>query len=356
MPHYTPTSPTVSVLMAVHDAEASVRRAVESVQNQTLRNLELVVVDAGSADGSARWLESAAERDMRVQLVRAGSCNRQEALDLALERAAGTYVAVVDADAWIAPSFVADLVELAEARSLELAMGGLSLALSVGGARPSEVDAEAEGVVFPTQHDFRAGAWQLFASGQLLPASGKLFRRDRLSDLGARFSAPVAGDHALVIEYLRDVERVGVLPGASYHVARSLEAGPRDAAALEGYRRLEAEHEALLGLYRHWGLEGDAASMEMLQSRYVELLARCVEAVCGWGSRTSAPDQRRIVGKMIETDHAQLAASVARPRDNGTRSLIAPIRSHNVALVCVQARLVSLLRRGAVGVPVDAFV
>ena len=356
MSHYTPTSPTVSVLMAVHDAEGSVRRAMESVESQTLRNLELVIVDAGSTDGTSRTLEAAAERDMRVQLVRAGSCSRQEALDLALERALGTYVTVVDPDAWIAPTLLEDLVELAEERSLELVVSGLSLVLSVGGSRPSELDAEAEAAVFPTQHDFRAAAWQLFASGQLLPAGGKLFRRDRLADLGARFSAPVGGDHALVIEYLRDVERVGVLAGVPYHVARAL-AESRDAVAARGYRRLEAEHEALLGLYRHWGLDGDAASVEMLQSRYLGLLARCIEAVCGWGSATSTPDQRRIVGGMIGTEHAQLAASLARPRDNGVRSLAAPIRSHNVALVCVQARLVSLLRRGgAAGVPVDAFV
>lgn len=343
--------------MAVHDAEMSVRRAVESVQNQTLRNLELVVVDAGSSDGTARTLETASERDMRIQLVRADGCSRQEALDLALERATGAYVTVVDPDAWIAPTLLADLVGLADERSLELVVPGIALALSVGVGRPSELVAQAEGAVFLTQHEFRAAAWQLFASGELLPAGGKLFRRERLAGCGARFSGPVTGDHGLVIEYLRDVERVGVLPGAPYHAARSIPAGPRDGAAPAAYRRLEAEHEALLGLYRHWGLEGDAASMEMLQSRYVELLARCIEAVCGWGSKTSTPDQRRIVGRMIETSHAQLAASVARPRDNGARSLIAPIRSHNVALVCVQARLVSLLRRGGVpGVPVDVFV
>lgn len=343
--------------MAVHDAEGSVRRAVESVQNQTLRNLELVVVDAGSTDGTGRTLEAASERDMRIQLVRADGCTRQEALDLALERAIGTYVTVVDPDAWIAPTLLEDLVDLAEDRSLELVIGGLALALSVGGGRPSELEAEVDGVVFLTQHDFRAAAWQLFASGQLLPASGKLFRRERLASIGARFAAPVAGDHALVIEYLRDVERVGVLPGAPYHVARSVSAASRDKMALEGFRRLETEHDALLGLYRHWGLDGDVASIEMLQSRYLERLTRCVEAVCGLGSKASTPDQRRIVSKMIETDHAQLAASVARPKDNGARSMIAPIRSHNVALVCVQARLVSLLRRGSVaGFPVDAFV
>ena len=343
--------------MAAHDAAGSVRRVVESVQNQTLRNLELIVVDEGSADATVRTLESIAERDLRVVLVRASGCDRLEALDLALERARGAYVMVMGPDAWLAPTLVEDLVALADDRSLELVVSGLSLDLSVGEGRPSELGAASEGTVFPTQHDFRAAAWQLFASGLLLPASGKLLRRDRLERLGARFSGGGDTDHGLVIGYLRDVERVGVLPGAPYHAARSLPVGPRDARAIAGYRRLEAEHEALLDLYRHWGLDGDAASMGMLQSRYVERLARCVEEVCGWGSSMGSPDQRRVVGAMIGTEHAQLAASVARPRDNGARSLVAPIRSRSVALVCVQARLVSLLRHGRLDdVPVDAFV
>ena len=66
MQHFSPTSPKVSVLLCVHDAEKTLRRAVESVQNQTLHNVELVAVDAGSEDSSARMLDTFMERDIRV--------------------------------------------------------------------------------------------------------------------------------------------------------------------------------------------------------------------------------------------------------------------------------------------------
>ena len=357
MPHYMPTSPTVSVLMATHDAAGSVRRAVESVQNQTMKNIELVVVDAGSTDDTPRTLERIAERDLRVSVVQADACGRREALDLALERARGTYVVVVDQDGWAEPALLERMVGLADGHSLELVIGGVSLVVSVNGGRQNELVAEAEGAVFSTQHDFRYAAWQLLGSGLLLPSCGKLFSRELLCRLGASFSAGRAlRDHALVIDCLRDVERVGVVPGALYHVARELRT-PQGANAVLGlYRVLEAERAALLDLYRHWGLDGDAASVEAVQNRFVELLAGCVEAACGPAGALSASEQRRVVGAMIEGDHVQLAASVAKPHDSGARSLLGPIRSHNVALACVQARLVSLLRGGRVGVGVDAFL
>lgn len=341
----TTRGPVVSVLMAVHDAEGSVRRVVESVQNQSLRELELVVVDAGSQDGTVRILEGVAERDLRVEVVRADACSRGTALDLALERASGTYLTVMDADAYARPNMLADLVGLAEGRSLELAIGGLELSLVGAGGRTTEVELSSEATVFPTQHDLRTNAWKLLSSGQLLPAAGKLFSLARVRELGLGFAADGLYDHRFVLGYLADVERAGVLGGVCCRVERAVAPQERRLGRAEGYQLLEREHAALLDLYRHWGLEGDAASMGALQSRYMEQLVACVEETCASG--LPAAEQRRAVAAIIGTDQARLAASVARPASSAARSMLAPVRGGNVRLACAQARLLSLLGRGS---------
>lgn len=355
MAYGTTRGPVVSVLMVAHDAEGSVRRAVESVQNQSLRDLELIVVDAGSTDATARIVEAVAERDLRVELVQADACARQEALDVALERAGGRYVVVADADGYARADMLSDLVSLAEERALELVVGGIGLGLVGAGGRTTEVDLSSEAAVFPTQHDFRTSAWQLFSSGQLMPVGGKLLLLDRLRELGLSFSSGDPLGHLLVLDYLADVERVGVTGGACCRVDRRTAPVDRGLGRAEGYRLLEREHAALLGLYRHWGLEGDAASMGMLQGRYVERLVACIESVCG--SELPPAEQRRAVEAMIGTDQARLAASVARPASNAARSMLAPIRGRSVRLVCAQARLLSLLGGGhAVWAMPDAYV
>ena len=356
MSHYTPTSPVVSVLMAAHDAERTVRRAVESLQNQTLRNFELLVVDRGSEDATLRLLESLAERDLRIRVVRADAIDRQTALNLALERARGTYLVVADASGWSGQTMLADLVDAAERDRAELVIGGFTLSLSLPGGRAAQSQVAAEeGASYPTQNDFRASSWKLLASGQLLPVGGKLFLRAFAEKGGVRFEQESGSDHSFVTGFLADVERVTVCSGTCCHMTREpLPAGV--AGALEGYRRAEDEHEALLGLLRHWGLDGDPASVIALQDRYVEQLVDCIERVCGRGSRVPSADQRRIVSKMIDTDRAQLAASVARPRGNAARAMLAPIRSHNASLVCVQTRLMSLVRPGIADVTADFFV
>jgi glycosyltransferase involved in cell wall biosynthesis len=101
-------APLVSVLVAVHDGEPFVRTALFSVLRQTVTDLEVVVVDDCSSDGTEQALAALADPRVRVlrnetQLGLAGSLNR------ALDGARGWYVARMDADdaafaAWLARS------------------------------------------------------------------------------------------------------------------------------------------------------------------------------------------------------------------------------------------------------------
>src|SRR5262245_4172445 len=89
------TPPAVSVLTTVFNGERFVAEAVRSVLDEDL-DLEVVVVDDGSTDGSAAAVE--AIEDPRITLVRQRHLGRAMALNEALERSRGGYVAVLDAD------------------------------------------------------------------------------------------------------------------------------------------------------------------------------------------------------------------------------------------------------------------
>lgn len=92
-------APCVSVIMAVRDAEASVSSAIESILDQTLDDLEFVVVDDDSSDGTASILDSYAQQDDRMVVLKndvhrglAASLNR------AVTVACAPYIARMDAD------------------------------------------------------------------------------------------------------------------------------------------------------------------------------------------------------------------------------------------------------------------
>lgn len=343
------------------------RRALESLQAQTFTNFEVVAVDAGSTDGTARILDTMSERDMRISVTHVDDKSVFSALDLALSRARGEYVLMMRQSACAEPALLAELLDAAQKSDLQLVMGGFTVNVAVG-SRELSLVAESEDRVFLTQHDFRTAAWSLFDRGLMAPLCAKLFDRQAALAAGVGFASQAcagadagAGQmgsiHGFTLGFLRDVERVGMVSSTRYHVALSVGDPGLPAPGPQTYQRLETEYAATLALLRHWGMEGDAASMEMLQRRYVEILAACIDGVAGRGPIAPKAEDLESVSRMISTEHAQLAASVAQPRDSFTRAMTPSIRNGNARKAYSQAKLWGLLRHGLpAGTSPDAYV
>jgi glycosyltransferase involved in cell wall biosynthesis len=111
------SAPRVSVILPVRDGEAHLEEAVRSILDQTFVDLELVVVDDGSVDGTARLLERLAAEDSRVQVYRIEPLGLVAALNFGIGRARGAYVARMDADDISLPLRVERQVAELDARS-----------------------------------------------------------------------------------------------------------------------------------------------------------------------------------------------------------------------------------------------
>ena len=90
--------PLVTVLLPVRDAERTVARAVESLLQGTLQDVQVTCVDDGSRDGSRAVLQALARADARVRVLDSGGQGIVAALNLALADARSPYVARMDAD------------------------------------------------------------------------------------------------------------------------------------------------------------------------------------------------------------------------------------------------------------------
>jgi len=92
-------APLVSVIIPVYNAEKYVEQAVRSIMNQTYQNLEILITDDCSTDGSFAILQKLAEEDARIKLFR-NEYNQKivRTLNALVERAAGKYIARMDAD------------------------------------------------------------------------------------------------------------------------------------------------------------------------------------------------------------------------------------------------------------------
>lgn len=107
----TAHNPLVSVVMSVRDGERTIAQAVRSVLSQTLAELELIVIDDGSDDGTAKIVADDARRDPRLRLLSHGKRGLAESLNRGIAAARGDFIARLDADDLSLPDRLARQVE-----------------------------------------------------------------------------------------------------------------------------------------------------------------------------------------------------------------------------------------------------
>lgn len=110
----------VSVIVPVYNTAEYVGRCIDSILAQTLQDIELIMVDDGSTDGSAQILDSYAAADPRVKVVHKPNGGVSSARNVALQMAQGEYIGFVDSDDYIAPQTYALAYEAAVEQGVEL--------------------------------------------------------------------------------------------------------------------------------------------------------------------------------------------------------------------------------------------
>jgi succinoglycan biosynthesis protein ExoA len=100
----------VTVIMPARNEEQAVRAAVRSVQDQTYRHLQIVVIEGGSSDGTRSILEECQAQDSRIEILTNPEPSIPKSLNLGLAAARGRWLVRVDAHSTVPPTYVADLV------------------------------------------------------------------------------------------------------------------------------------------------------------------------------------------------------------------------------------------------------
>lgn len=116
----------VSIIVPVYNVEKYLIRCVNSLQDQTLKNIEIILVDDASSDNSPALCEQLAERDSRIKVIHK---QRNEGLGMAcntgIENANGRYVAFCDSDDWVEEDGYAKMYATAQSYNADAVYTGI---------------------------------------------------------------------------------------------------------------------------------------------------------------------------------------------------------------------------------------
>ena len=103
--------PKISVIIPVYNTEKYVRKCLESVKNQTFKDIEIIVVNDGSTDNSSKIIEEFIEENKELNIRHLQKLNGglSDARNFGIEHATGEYICFVDSDDFIDINLFSDL-------------------------------------------------------------------------------------------------------------------------------------------------------------------------------------------------------------------------------------------------------
>lgn len=110
----------VSIIVPVYNAEKYIHKAVDSVLNQTYKNIEVILIDDGSPDNCPAICDAYAAQDTRVRVVHQQNNGLAASRTKEIALARGEYILFVDSDDWIEPAMVEDMLLAAEKNDADI--------------------------------------------------------------------------------------------------------------------------------------------------------------------------------------------------------------------------------------------
>ena len=104
----------ISIIVPIYNVEKYLRMCLDSIENQTYSNLEVLLIDDGSTDDSGKICQEYVARDSRFRYIKKENGGASDARNFGIDRASGEHLSFVDSDDWLAPTYVEDLYQVAK--------------------------------------------------------------------------------------------------------------------------------------------------------------------------------------------------------------------------------------------------
>ncbi|MGN0274474.1 MAG: glycosyltransferase family 2 protein [Chordicoccus sp.] len=216
----------VSVVLPIYNVEKYLNRCVDSVVNQSYKNLEIILVDDGSPDNCPAMCDEWAQKDNRIKVIHKKNAGLGYARNTGIDNATGEYICFFDSDDYIARNAIEKAYNLAIRERADIVTFGYC-SIGAGGETNSMTIPEMEKVTYSgneVQDSFLAdligpdvanGKW----TNLHMSAWASMYSLPIIKEASWRFASEreiISEDVYSLLDLYKNVRRVSVLPEALY--------------------------------------------------------------------------------------------------------------------------------------------
>ena len=203
----------ISVIVPVYNIKEYLPRCVESITGQSYKNLEILLVDDGSTDGTGALCDTLAGKDSRIRVFHKKNGGSSSARNLGIQEAKGAFLAFVDSDDYIESNMYERLMQGIVVSGAEVVQIGRDEVDEAGNKLPDVCVPPSEDI-FIESEDFMK---ELLLHKGDCSFCTKLVKRNLLAD--KRFPEGVLNeDFHLLVQLLPQIRGIMSLSGQAYHV------------------------------------------------------------------------------------------------------------------------------------------
>ena len=303
--------PGISVIVPAYNAEKYLKQCIESVQQQTYQDWELLVIDDGSKDGTRRKAEQFAAGDDRIRVLHKKNGGVSSARNLGLQVAKGDYIAFLDVDDHFVPQCLETLwaalhqagADSAACAHLNIRPDGQSWPEPVLPAGVYDAQGIREGIVYPLLGDrlvpplFNGFIWRYLYSAEII-------RKNKIA-----FEGTYLEDELFLMEYFCHAQRLAVTeePLYRYYLNPASATHKYMADFMEVFSRFMERKEALVEKH---GLES-ARPLWREYSNWAGLLIAIGNEYAGGNPKTIRQRQNTVKEICRRPEMAQAISAVA---------------------------------------------
>jgi len=194
----------VSIIIPAYNAKQAISKCLNSIINQTYNNIEIIIIDDGSQDGTAQWIESNYKGEQNIKLIRQENQGPSVARNNGIKQAKGQYILFVDSDDFLSQNFIEEILKHYKSNMLN---GGCHNSIEKNKIKPNYPIDAIGNTMYVDIISGRIGGF----------ICGYLFERELITDLQFDTSIRFMEDVLFLLAYCQKVKGIHFVPNAIYY-------------------------------------------------------------------------------------------------------------------------------------------
>ncbi len=202
----------VSIIIPAYNAEKYIFRSLHSALNQTLQDLEVVVINDGSTDRTRAIVEDIATKDSRVKVLNIENSGVSNARNIGINNSQGEYIQFLDSDDWIEPNMSLDMYSFAVNKKCDIVVSNLYRDDDSGNLviwKDLKTD-----IYLYSKDDYLK---ELFSNRAYHSVWNKIYKKEIFNDISFPKNISLGEDFVMMVDISLNADNIGKIDRAYYH-------------------------------------------------------------------------------------------------------------------------------------------